>query len=129
MHPSVYAAVLKARLDEHPVQVWLVNTGWTGGPYGVGQRMELATTRALIRAALGGALGAGQMAEEPVFGLRYPTSCPGVADDILDARGAWPDAAAYDEQANRLALMFADNFAQYADAVDPAVLAAGPRMC
>ncbi len=126
MHPSVYAAMLKARMAEHRVRVWLVNTGWTGGPYGVGRRMELAHTRALIRAALEGALDDTPMVVEPFFGLHYPTTCPGVPDEILDPRGTWPDGAVYDAQARRLAGMFAENFVEYAGEVDPAA-AAGLR--
>ena len=127
MHPSVYADMLRTRMEEHPVRVWLVNTGWTGGPYGVGHRMDLVHTRALIRAALEGALDDAPMAVEPVFGLCRPVTCPGVPDELLDARATWPDAAAYDQQARRLAMMFRENFAQYADEVNLAVLAAGPR--
>jgi phosphoenolpyruvate carboxykinase (ATP) len=128
MHPSVYAEMLRTRMEEHPVRVWLANTGWTGGPYGVGHRMDLVHTRALIHAALDGALDDAPMKMEPVFGLRWPVSCPGVPDDILDARATWPDGAEYDRQARRLAQMFAANFAQYAAEVDPAVAAAGPRL-
>ena len=116
MHPSVYAGMLRARMAERPVRVWLVNTGWTGGPYGVGRRIDLAHTRAMIRAALSGALDDAPMAREPVFGLHWPTTCPDVPDEILDARGTWPDGAAYDLQARRLAGMFAENFAEYAEA-------------
>jgi phosphoenolpyruvate carboxykinase (ATP) len=127
MHPSVYADMLKAQMDEHPGLVWLVNTGWTGGPYGVGHRIGLAHTRALIHAALDGALTDASVVVEPVFGLRRPETCPDVPDEILDPRATWPDAAAYDRQASQLARMFEVNFAQYAAEVDPAVLAAGPR--
>jgi phosphoenolpyruvate carboxykinase (ATP) len=127
MHPSVYAEMLGARMAERPARVWLVNTGWTGGPYGVGRRMDLTHTRSLIRAALGGELDDASMRVEPVFGLRWPTTCPDVPDEILEARATWPDPAEYDRQARRLAAMFRENIAQYANEIVPAVLAAGPQ--
>ena len=90
--------------------MWLVNTGWTGGPYGVGSRMKIAYTRAMITAALTGQLDNVEYKKHPVFNLDMPTTCPGVPDGVLDPRSTWPDAAKYDEQATKLAKMFVDNF-------------------
>jgi phosphoenolpyruvate carboxykinase (ATP) len=127
LHPSVYANMLGELMDRHEAQVWLVNTGWTGGAYGTGRRMRLSHTRALIDAALAGHLADVEMREDPVFGLRVPGHVPGVPDDVLDPRGTWEDGAAYDAQAARLADMFRENFRSYEDEVDEAVRAAGPR--
>jgi phosphoenolpyruvate carboxykinase (ATP) len=127
-HPGEYARMLSERLERHDVPVWLVNTGWTGGPHGVGSRMKIAHTRAMITAALTGQLDQATFKNHPVFNLDVPTSVPGVPDGVLDARSTWPDAAKYDEQAARLAQMFADNFKTFEGDVAPAVKAAGPRV-
>jgi phosphoenolpyruvate carboxykinase (ATP) len=126
-HPTVYARMLGDLLQRHAAQVWLVNTGWTGGPYGVGHRMTLRHTRALLTAALGGALDAVAYETDPVFGLARPATCPDVPADVLDPRRTWADAAAYDAQARKLAAMFRQNIGKFGDAVAPAVLAAGPQ--
>jgi phosphoenolpyruvate carboxykinase (ATP) len=112
--PKRYAAMLRERLEKYRVPVWLVNTGWTGGPYGVGKRISLAHTRALLRAALTGGLADVPFAPDPVFGLAVPASCPGVPDRVLQPREAWADKAAYDAQATRLAGMFKDEYRKYA---------------
>jgi phosphoenolpyruvate carboxykinase (ATP) len=112
--PKRYAAMLKEKLERHRVPVWLVNTGWTGGPYGQGTRMALSHTRALLRAALTGQLKTVPFAPDPVFGLAVPASCPGVPDGVLLPREAWPDPAAYDQQAAKLAAMFRQEYRQYA---------------
>ena len=125
-HPGEYAAMLIERLEHDQVPVWLVNTGWTGGPYGVGERMNIAHTRAMVRAALEGALDGVPTRIDPNFGVEVPTSCPGVPDPFLDPRTTWADPDAYDVAAARLTAMFRENFAAYADAVDPAIAAAGP---
>ena len=104
-----------------------MNTGWTGGPYGVGHRLRLGHTRAMVRAALERRLKGVPTRVDPVFGLEVPTHVPGVPDEVLDPRGTWNDPAAYDAQARRMAAMFRENFAKYADQVDAAVRAAGPR--
>ncbi len=124
--PSVYAKMLGERIARHHVQCWLVNTGWTGGPYGVGHRMDLKHTRAMIRAALGGQLDNVATRREPVFGLQVPQHVPGVPDDVLDPRKTWKDPAAYDAQAQKLTALFRKNFEQFADAVTPVVRNAGP---
>jgi phosphoenolpyruvate carboxykinase (ATP) len=128
MHPNVYARMLGERIDRHRAHVWLVNTGWTGGPYGVGSRMRIAYTRAMIRAALSGALDDVSFHRHAVFNVDVPATCPDVPDEVLDPRGTWHDKAAYDQQARKLAAMFVDNFAAFAGDVDAAVVAAGPRV-
>ncbi len=128
LNPNVYSKMLGERIAAHQARVWLVNTGWTGGPYGVGSRMKIAYTRAMIRAALSGDLDAVAFTRHPVFNIDVPTSCPGVPDSVLDPRGTWADGAAYDAQAAKLAGMFVENFKTFAGDVDAAVVAAGPRV-
>jgi phosphoenolpyruvate carboxykinase (ATP) len=125
--PTVYAKMLGERIAEHRVVCWLVNTGWTGGPYGVGHRMSLKHTRAMIRAALSGELDNVPTRREPVFGLEVPQHVSGVPDQVLDARKTWKDAGAYDVQAQKLTGLFRKNFEQFADAVPAAVREAGPK--
>jgi phosphoenolpyruvate carboxykinase (ATP) len=126
-HPSVYAEMLGERLREHGAAVWLVNTGWSGGPYGVGSRMKLAHTRAMVHAALGGRLADTKFEVDPVFGLDVPAAVPGVPTEVLRPRGTWADGAAFDEAAARLAKMFRDNFTRFADQVPEEVRSAGPK--
>ena len=124
--PAVYARLLHEKLLRHRPAVWLVNTGWTGGPAGHGgRRMPIADTRALLHAALSGALDGADMRSDPVFAFEVPTSVPGVDPGLLDPRSTWSDPAAYDAKAGELATLFRENFAQFAD-VDPEVAAAGP---
>src|SRR5688572_24213403 len=113
-HPGEYAAMLAERLERHDVPVWLVNTGWTGGPYGVGERMRIDHTRTMVRAALSGALAGVPYETDPVFGVDVPTRVPGVPSKVLRPRDTWSDAAAYDAKAHELAAMFAENFEDYA---------------
>ena len=127
-HPGEYAAMLVERLERWEVPVWLVNTGWTGGPYGTGERMNIAHTRAMVRAALDGRLDDVPTRIDPRFGVEVPTTCPDVPSSFLDPRSTWADSAAYDDMADTLARMFADNFAAYADGVTDAIRAAGPRV-
>jgi phosphoenolpyruvate carboxykinase (ATP) len=124
--PTVYARMLGQKLDEHGASVWLVNTGWTGGPYGQGQRMPIAATRALLRAALGGGLDGADYREDPVFGFEVPIEVPGVETRLLDPRSTWIDPAAYDDKARYLARRFRENFEKF-DA-DENIVAAGPRL-
>jgi phosphoenolpyruvate carboxykinase (ATP) len=126
-HPTKYAAMLGELLRTHGAQVWLVNTGWSGGAYGVGKRMKLSYTRAMVRAALAGSLANAATTPDPVFGLGIPTVVEGVPSEVLDPRGTWSDAAAYDTQANKLADMFRQNIKKFGDAVSPEILAAGPK--
>jgi phosphoenolpyruvate carboxykinase (ATP) len=120
--------MLADRLAAHDVPVWLVNTGWTGGPYGTGERMRIDHTRNMVRAALSGALADVSYETDPVFGVAVPTTVPGVPDDILRPRNTWPDGDAYDAKARELAAMFVANFAAYADGVDESVRDAGPSV-
>ncbi len=125
-HPGEYAAMLAERLAQYGVRAWLVNTGWTGGPYGTGERMNIDHTRSMVRAALDGRLDDIPTATDPVFGFEVPTACPDVPGTVLAPRATWADGAAYDRQAAALARMFADNFAAYADGVPESVRRAGP---
>jgi phosphoenolpyruvate carboxykinase (ATP) len=126
LNPNVYARQLGERIAKYGSRVWLVNTGWTGGPHGVGSRMKIAYTRAMIRAALSGQLDNVGYQKHAVFNVDVPTSCPDVPAAVLDPRGTWSDKAAYDAQAAKLAKMFAENFkTNFADA-DARVVAAGP---
>jgi phosphoenolpyruvate carboxykinase (ATP) len=109
------------------VRVWLVNTGWSGGPYGVGSRVKLPYTRAMVGAALSGALDKATFKADPVFGIEVPAAVPGVPAELLTPRSTWADAAAYDAQARKLATMFRENFEQYRSAVPDDVAKAGPR--
>jgi phosphoenolpyruvate carboxykinase (ATP) len=125
-HPGEYARMLSDRLERFDVPVWLVNTGWTGGPYGTGERMRIDHTRTMVRAALSGALADVEYDTDPVFGIEVPRTVPGVPDSILRPRDTWSDPAAYDAKAQDLAAMFVENFAAYAEGVDKEVRAAGP---
>jgi phosphoenolpyruvate carboxykinase (ATP) len=127
LHPSVYAELLGGKIARHKSRVWLLNTGWTGGPYGVGHRIRLPHTRAMLNAALSGKLDGVETRPDPFFGLLVPASCPGVPPGILDPRATWKDAGAYDAQARKLAGMFDGNFAQFREHVSKEVRAAGVR--
>jgi phosphoenolpyruvate carboxykinase (ATP) len=127
LNPNVYAKMLGERIARHGSAVWLVNTGWTGGPYGVGRRMSIAHTRAMITAALSGQLAGAAYTRHPIFNVEIPRTCPGVPDSVLDPRSTWPDPAQYDEQARKLAKMFVDNFKTFEADVAPSVKDAGPR--
>jgi phosphoenolpyruvate carboxykinase (ATP) len=112
-HPTVYSKLLGERIDKHHVQCWLVNTGWSGGPYGVGKRMSIGYTRAMVNAAIEGELADVQFETEPVFGLALPAQVPGVPSEVLNPRNMWLDGAAYDEQAKKVATLFAKNFEKF----------------
>ncbi len=127
--PAVYARMLGEKLDAHPhVTVWLVNTGWTGGPFGEGHRMPIAATRGLLRAALEEELPSAEYREDPIFGFEVPISVPGIDDVLLDPGSTWRDPNAYDRKARELARMFRDNFEKFGASAGPAVTAAGPRV-
>jgi len=125
--PVVYARLLGEKLDRHGAAVWLVNTGWTGGPFGEGARMPIAATRRLLHAALEGELAGVDYRADEVFGFDVPVSAPGVEPSLLDPRSTWRDPAAYDVKARELAGMFRESFAAKFAAVDAAIAAAGPR--
>ncbi|BAU47599.1 phosphoenolpyruvate carboxykinase [Sulfurifustis variabilis] len=128
LYPQRYAELLGDRIDRHAPSVWLVNTGWTGGAYGVGKRISIAHTRAMVHAALGGRLSDAPTKRHPVFGLEMPTECPGVPSEVLDPRNTWMDKAAYDAQARMLASRFNEQFKVYEAKVAPEVRAASPRV-
>jgi phosphoenolpyruvate carboxykinase (ATP) len=122
-HPTVYAKLLGEHIEKDAVRCWLVNTGWLGGPPGVGNRMKLSYTRAMLNAAIEGRLADVPFVTEPFFGLAIPTSVPDVPAEVLDPRAAWADTAAYDRQAKKLAGLFFDNFTRFAEAASPEILA------
>jgi phosphoenolpyruvate carboxykinase (ATP) len=124
--PGRYAAMLGEKIAAHAAQVWLLNTGWTGGPYGQGRRMPIRYTRAMIAAALAGRLDSVPCERDPVFNVDVPVSCPDVPGEMLRPRSTWGDTSAYDRQAARLARMFADNFKTFEADVAPGVRQAGP---
>jgi phosphoenolpyruvate carboxykinase (ATP) len=126
-HPAKYAELLAEKLRKHNANVWLVNTGWSGGAYGTGQRMKLGYTRAIIDAIHSGELANAPTTTDPVFGLRMVTACPNVPAEILVPRNTWADKAAYDAAAKKLAVQFRKNFEQYADIAGPHVADAGPK--
>ncbi|OJX40504.1 MAG: phosphoenolpyruvate carboxykinase (ATP) [Chloroflexi bacterium 44-23] len=125
-HPMVYTQLLGERVQQHGSRCWLVNTGWTGGPYGVGSRIKIRYTRTMVDAILNGSLDAVEFDADPVFGVLIPRSCPGIPAEVLQPRYTWPNPEDYDAQAKKLASMFVKNFSQFADAAPPEVLRAGP---
>ncbi|MDT4898230.1 MAG: phosphoenolpyruvate carboxykinase [Acidobacteriota bacterium] len=126
LHPGVYADLLGKKMAEHKANCWLINTGWSGGPYGTGQRMKIKYTRAMIRAILTGTLAGVETMPDPVFGLNIPTSCPDVPPEVLIPRNTWADKEAYDEKARDLARLFNENFKKYSDGVSEGVRAVAP---
>ena len=128
LHPGQYAAMLGKKMKENNVNVWLVNTGWSGGPYGIGSRMKLSYTRAMITAALEGKLDNVEYDTTPWFKLAIPKTCPNVPSEILNARNTWPTPEAFDVKARELAAQFVKNFEKYADGVNEEILAAAPRV-
>lgn len=129
LHPTKYAELLGKKLDQHPdVNVWLVNTGWTGGPYGVGNRMKLGYTRAMITAAMNGGLNDVAYEEHPVFGYQMPTSCPDVPSELLIPSNTWADKQEYAQKANDLGAMFVKNFEKYAAQANDEIMSAAPKV-
>jgi phosphoenolpyruvate carboxykinase (ATP) len=127
LHPGVYADLLGKKMARHDAACWLINTGWSGGPYGVGQRMKIGYTRAMIRAILSGELAKIQTTTDPIFGVNVPFSCPDVPAEVLQPRNTWADKEAYDRQASDLARRFNENFKKYEAGVTDAVRAAAPK--
>jgi phosphoenolpyruvate carboxykinase (ATP) len=125
--PLTYAQLLGEKIAKYNVTVWLVNTGWSGGPYGQGQRIKLSSTRAMVKALLSGALTEATMQIDPIFGIGVPRSCPGVPAAVLEPRKTWKDAATYDQKARELAGMFESNFKENANDAPDEVRQAGPK--
>ena len=128
LHPGIYAHMLGDKMEKYNVNVWLVNTGWTGGPYGTGQRIKLCYTRAMIAAALENKFANIKFHNDPVFGVAVPIECPSVPCDILNPRNTWLSKEAYDEKARYLATLFVQNFEKYAGGVNEEVRAAAPNL-
>ena len=127
LHPGKYAHMLGEKMQQHKVNVWMINTGWTGGPYGVGNRMKLSYTRAMITAALNGELEKVEYETDPVFGVAIPKECPGVPSNLLNPINTWSDKTAFNQKAKYLAGLFVRNFEKYADGVSSEVLEAAPK--
>ena len=127
-HPSKYAELLAARIKEHGANTWLVNTGWTGGGFGVGKRMSLKHTRAILDAIHDGSLAKAKMTTDDVFGFEVPAECKNVPSEILAPRGTWSDKAAYDATQKKLAKFFVDNFKKYEAGASETIRGAGPRL-
>jgi phosphoenolpyruvate carboxykinase (ATP) len=127
-HPSLYANLLQEYIQKHNVDVWLVNSGWTGGIYGVGRRMPIKATRTLVTAALNGSLKDSDFRTDPYFGFAVPTSVPGVEPHLLYPMKTWKDKAAFDKTARELVGMFQKNFTKYEQHVTPEIRAAAPEV-
>jgi len=125
--PTVYAKLLGDKLAQHKVDVWLVNTGWSGGSYGQGHIIKLELTRAMVKAVLSGALKNVATKPDPIFGVAVPLSCPGVPDEMMNPRDTWTDKTAYDRKARELATMFEQNFAENAGDASAEIKKAGPK--
>jgi len=127
-HPYKYAELLKRKIEKHDVTCWLVNTGWVGGPYGIGERISIKYTRALLNAALTGELSKVKYKKDPIFGYEIPLTCPGVPDEVLDPSSSWSDKQAYDKSYRELAARFVENFEKFADGTPKDITEAGPRI-
>jgi len=128
LHPITYAEMFGEKMKKQQVNVWMINTGWSGGPYGVGKRIKLAYTRAMITAALEGKLAKEEFEEHPVFGMMMPKHCPGVPSEVLNPRNTWDDKEAYDQKAKELAAQFVKNFDKFAEAAGEEIMGAAPKI-
>ncbi|HAH35247.1 MAG TPA: phosphoenolpyruvate carboxykinase (ATP), partial [Algoriphagus sp.] len=128
LHPTAYASLFGEKMEKYETNVWLINTGWTGGPYGVGSRMKLAYTRAMITAALEGSLESVDFKPHAVFGFEVPQSCPNVPSEVLNPRSTWNNPADYDKQASDLAKSFVQNFKQFESYASEDILAGAPKI-
>jgi phosphoenolpyruvate carboxykinase (ATP) len=126
--PTIYAKLLGEKIAKYNVDVWLVNTGWSGGPYGEGKRIKLGFTRAMVKAVLSGTLKNAATKPDPIFGIAVPLGCPDVPDEILDARGSWKNSDDYDRKARELAALFEKNFAENAGDASVETKNAGPKI-
>ncbi|MPN17366.1 Phosphoenolpyruvate carboxykinase (ATP) [bioreactor metagenome] len=127
LSPLVYAKLLGEKLEQHHTNVFLINTGWSGGPYGVGKRMKLSYTRAMVTAAIEGKLNRVSWQLDPIFNIYIPTECPEVPSEVLNPRNTWADKEAYDAQAQRLAQLFTKNFAKFKGNIPDEIISAGPK--
>ena len=127
LHPGVYAKLLGEKIQKYESNVWLVNTGWSGGPYGIGERIKIPYTRAMVKSALNGEIDSVDYIKDPLFGLYVPKFCPGVPDNMLDPIKTWNDANAYQKQAQHLIRLFNENFCQFKDQVPQSVIDSGPK--
>jgi len=127
-HPYKYAELLKCKIERYGAQCWLVNTGWVGGPYGVGKRISIRHTRALLNAALSGKLEDVKYIEDPIFGFRVPMECPGVPAEVLSPSSSWGDKKEYDRRYKDLAMRFKENFAKFTDSTPQEIVEAGPKV-
>jgi phosphoenolpyruvate carboxykinase (ATP) len=128
LHPTKYAEMLGKKMEASGAQVWLINTGWSGGAYGTGERMKLKYTRAMITAALEGKLDSVEYETHDIFGLQMPTTCADVPAELLNPRNTWKDKAAYDTKANELAEKFVNNFEKFKEFANDEILAAAPKL-
>jgi phosphoenolpyruvate carboxykinase (ATP) len=126
LHPTAYAKLFGEKMEKHQVNVWLINTGWTGGPYGIGSRMKLAHTRSMITAALEGSLEFAPFRKDPVFGFMVPELCPNVPYEILNPRNTWANPEEYDHTAQKLASAFKENFLKFQNLADLSILEGAP---
>jgi phosphoenolpyruvate carboxykinase (ATP) len=127
-HPYQYADLLKRKIERYGVTSWLVNTGWVGGPYGVGKRISIRHTRAILSALLAGQLAQLEFRRDPLFGFEIPTTCPGVPDDVLQPSSSWPDKGDYEKRYKDLARRFVENFRKLEQGTPREVVEAGPRL-
>ena len=127
-HPSFYADLLKRKILRYGSNCWLLNTGWVGGPYGVGKRISIGYTRAILNAALAGELLEVEYATDPIFGYQVPTACPEVPEDVLDPASSWPSEEVYMQKYRELAARFVDNFKKFEDGTPDEVRNAGPKL-
>ena len=127
-HPYKYAELLKRKIERHDVACWLVNTGWVGGPYGIGKRISIKYTRALLSATLTGRLEKVKYRRDPLFAFEIPAKCPDVPDDVLDPSSSWPNNNEYQKRYKDLARRFIENFKKFEDGTPPEVIEAGPKV-
>jgi phosphoenolpyruvate carboxykinase (ATP) len=127
-HPAYYADLLKQKIERYNVNCWLVNTGWVGGPYGIGKRISIKYTRALLNAALTGKLDKVEYFQDPVFGFEVPKTCPGVPESVLEPWSSWPSKEEYMKKYRQLAMRFVENFAKFEDGTPQEVIESGPKV-
>lgn len=127
-HPNFYADLLRKKIERYEATCWLLNTGWVGGAYGIGKRISIKYTRAMLSAALSGALDEVSYSIDPIFGFEVPERCPDVPDDVLNPSLAWPEQKEYDTRYRDLAARFIDNFRKFEDETDPGIAASGPKI-